>query len=77
MKSKYEELNCRACNLEEESQSHILQCKQLNEGVPSIISLEGIFKGNLLEKIQIAKKFEENFGKLENEFVVPCHKGSE
>ena len=77
MKSKYEELNCRACNLEEESQSQILQCKQLNEGVPSIISLEGIFKGNLLEKIQIAKKFEENFGKLENEFVVPCHKGSE
>ena len=71
MKGNYNDLNCRACKMEEESQSHILKCDKLNEGVRSIENIEGIIKGNLAEKIRISKKFEENFDKLEKDFVIP------
>ena len=71
MKGKFDELNCRACNMKEETQGHILECEKLNEGEIRNERLEGIFKGNLAEKIRIAKHFEENFTKLESILSYP------
>ena len=65
LKGKYDSLYCRGCKISEESQKHIVQdCKILNEGKENI-EYEKIFNGTVLEKLKIARKFQENFIKLE------------
>ena len=63
-KNEYEELLCRACNLEEETQKHVFECKNLNEERELKCNYEKIENGSLEEKLLIVKKFEENLKKL-------------
>ena len=67
-KGKYDdELNCRACGIEEESQKHIIMCKALNENKEvENLNYENIFNGTVKEKLKIATKFKENLKMLEN-----------
>ena len=67
MKGKYEKLECRACNLEEESQKHIMECKILNHESDQKLEYEKVFNGTVSEKLKIAKKFRKNIEKLEEE----------
>ena len=65
MKGKYVSLLCRGCKISEESQKHIIEeCKILNEDRQEI-DYEKILNGTILEKLKIARKFQENSKKLE------------
>ena len=65
LKGKYDSLYCRGCKILEESQKHIVEeCKILNEDRQKI-EYEKIFDGTVLEKLKIARKFQENYQKLE------------
>ena len=67
LKGKYDTLECHACGNEEETQQHILQCKELNRIEDTEVSdYEKLFNGTVIEKLKIAKKFKENFDRLEN-----------
>ena len=60
-------MECHACGNEEETQQHILQCKELNRIEDTEVSdYEKLFNGTVIEKLKIAKKFKENFDRLEN-----------
>ena len=62
-KRKYEDHNCEACKQEEETQKHILECKEIQKKQPNIRynpEYEKLFHGNLNDKIEIAKTFKEN-----------------
>ena len=63
----YDNLECTACGLEEESQIHIIQCKKLNENrLGKRVEYEKLFNGTVKEKLEIAKIFKQNFDVLEN-----------
>ena len=65
MKGSFESLQCRACKLFEESQEHIVNhCKILNKE-EKILEYEKIFNGTVIEKVEIAKRFQKKFEKLE------------
>ena len=67
LKGSYDELECTACGIEEETQKHILECNILNiNGKDEEVKYEKIFNGTVTEKIKIARKFKENFDLLEN-----------
>ena len=38
LRGKYDNLECEACGLEEETQQHIIECKELNRNKASIMS---------------------------------------
>ena len=62
-KRKYEDHNCEACKQEEETQKHILECKEIQKKQQSIkcnLEYEKLFHGNLNDKIEIARTFKEN-----------------
>ena len=62
-KRKYEDHNCEACKQEEETQKHILECKEIQKKQQNIRynpEYEKLFHGNLNDKIEIAKTFKEN-----------------
>ena len=66
LKGKYDDLECGACGLVEESQQHIVECKMLNNNkIFEEIKYEKLFNGTVAEKLKIAYKFRENFSKLE------------
>ena len=59
-KGKYETYECQVCEKEDESQEHIvIKCESLNESMEEK-KYESIFDGNVIEKINIARKFIEN-----------------
>ena len=65
MKGNYDSLYCRGCKIAEESQKHIVQeCKILNDDNQKI-EYEKILNGTIQEKLKIARKFQENYMKLE------------
>ena len=65
LKGKYDSLECRACKNAEESQKHVVQeCQSLNEDTENI-EYEKIFNGSVLEKLKVARKFQQNYQKLE------------
>ena len=65
MKGSFESLQCRACKLFEESQEHIVNhCKILNKE-EKILEYEKILNGTVIEKVEIAKRFQKNFEMLE------------
>ena len=67
LKGMYDNLECTACGLEEESQIHIVQCKKLNENrLEKILKYEKISNGTMNEKLLIAKIFKKNYDVLEN-----------
>ena len=61
-RGKFENFECRACNKEEESQKHIMECKIINKNknIENIPNYEKIFETNVREQVKIAKKFIEN-----------------
>ena len=61
-KGKYENLECYACNNDEETQKHVIEkCKILNENNEGKIpEYEKIFTGNVKMKQLIVKRFQEN-----------------
>ena len=65
LKGKYDSLECRACEIEEENQQHVIECDELNRN-KSIeeFNYEKLFNGTVSEKLKLAKMFKENFEKL-------------
>ena len=64
MKSQYETLECSACLIENESQKHVYECKQIwmeqrNMNIEKP-DYEKIMWGNSVEKITVARIFYEN-----------------
>ena len=66
LKSMYDNTDCGACGQEEESQEHVIKCEVLNKKEKIEFNYEKINSGTVKEKIEIAKKFEENFNLLKN-----------
>ena len=67
LKGMYDNFECTACGLEEESQIHVIKCKKLDENrLEKNIQYEKIFTGTVYEKLEIAKIFRENYDVLEN-----------
>ena len=61
-KNKYETYECDACEVEDESQEHILQCKEISKMQEEScenekIEYEKIMNGTVEEKLNIAKTF--------------------
>ena len=66
VRGKYDNLDCRACDMEEETQQHILVCEELNrKNTAEDIKYEKIFNGTVSDKLKVAQKFKENFDILE------------
>ena len=66
-RSKYENLECRACFREDESQKHIYECIEViknNQNKTKMIQFENIFGENTRYQVEIAKIFLENLNKL-------------
>ena len=69
LKGKYDDLECGACGLVEESQQHIVECKVLNNNkLSEEIKYEKLINGAVAEKLKVAYKFRENFSKLEDKY---------
>ena len=64
MKGNYDQLECRACDIKEEDQKHVYECKLLNKKV-SEIEYEKIYTGTVYEKVKVAQKFRKNLEMLE------------
>ena len=64
MKSMYDSLECTACGIEEENQQHILECSILNTNLEEC-KYGKIFNGTVSDKVKIARRFKENFDRLE------------
>jgi hypothetical protein len=62
-KGKYDTFECDLCNVEEESQEHILNCKEIlktrkdDEKPPDY---KNLFKGNTSLQLDVARYFDEN-----------------
>ena len=66
MRKMYADVFCDACGLQEESQKHIIQeCMKLNDNNDRSLKYEKIYDGTVGEKIEIAKRFEDNYKKLQ------------
>ena len=68
-KGLYNTYECDICEIEEESQEHILTCKEIqNVNSENIGSIEykKIFSGKISEQLGIARKFYENMKIKEN-----------
>ena len=52
-RGKYDNLECRACGLEEETQKHIIICEQLNRKEEEETKYEQIFNGIVSEKLNL------------------------
>ena len=62
-KGIYDDYGCSACGKAEESQSHILECEELqsrNEEIYKSLKFENIFDGNVKEQLKIARIFKQN-----------------
>ena len=66
LKGKYDELECRACKIEQETQKHIVECIVLSKEKEKI-EFEKIYHGTVEEKVIIARKFQKNYKILEEE----------
>ena len=53
VRGKYDNLDCRACDMEEETQQHILVCEELNrKNMVEDIKYEKIFNGTVSDKLK-------------------------
>ena len=66
LKGKYDELECRACKIEQETQKHIVECIVLSKEKEKI-EFEKIYFGTVEEKVIILRKFQKNYKILEEE----------
>ena len=67
-KGKFDNLECRACEIEDETQKHILECTILNKELEKL-DYEKIFKGAVSEKMKIARRFKSNMDVLEQKAI--------
>ena len=61
-KGKYENLECRSCQMEEESQEHVYECTEIRkkrENKTKLIEFEKIYGENAKNQAEIAKIFTE------------------
>ena len=66
MRGKYDNLECEACGLEEETQQHIIKCGVLNRNKDDEnIQYGRLLNGTVREQLKIAYKFKENNDVLE------------
>ena len=69
-KTKYEDLNCKTCKIEEETQKHILECTELDkkdQETKCNLTYEKLFSGNTEEKVMIARIFRKRMEIREND----------
>ena len=67
LQGNYETLECEACGGDYETQEHILACKVINENrTIEKVHYDKLLKGTDIEKLKVAKLFEENFKILED-----------
>ena len=69
-KTKYEDLNCKTCKIEEETQKHILECTELDkkdQETKCNLTYEKLFSGNTEEKLMIARIFRKRMEIREND----------
>jgi hypothetical protein len=67
LKGKYDNWECSACGMEEESQEHNIKCELLNGNIETEeVDYEKIFNGTVAEKLKIAQRFKENHDLLKN-----------
>ena len=60
-KGMNEGLKCKICHEEKnETQTHILECKILNNNETQNLEYEKIENGNIIDMVQIVRKFREN-----------------
>ena len=62
----YEEFTCRVCKIENETQEHLLECKEINKNDNEKIEYAKINNGNVIEMVNIARKFRKSIQKREN-----------
>ena len=65
LKKAFENIECDACGEEEETQEHVILCKDLNKNDEESYEYENLNNGTFSEKIKIAKKFKNNYEILE------------
>ena len=65
MKNAFNNTQCEACGKEEETQEHIVKCKDLNDDNGENYDYGKLKIGTVSEQLRIATKFKENFEKLE------------
>ena len=68
-KGMYSEFECEICEKENETQKHMLECKellQMENNEKNVPEYEKLFNGNVKEKIEIARKFKQNMKIREN-----------
>ena len=72
-KTKYEDLNCKTCNMEEETQKHVLECGEIDKKEPKSkcsLNYNKLFNGDTEDKVLIVRSFRkrmeirENYGKV-------------
>ena len=67
LKGMFDDMNCTACGLEEETQEHVLICSKLTNNKGDMnVKYEKLFNGTVSEKLMIAKMFKESYEVLEN-----------
>ena len=67
LQGNYETLECKACGGDYETQEHILACTVINENrTIEKVHYDKLLKGTDIEKLKVAKLFEENFKILED-----------
>ena len=67
-RGKFDNLDCRSCEIEDETQKHILECTILNKELEKL-DYEKIFKGAVSEKMKIARRFKSNMDVLEQKAI--------
>ena len=69
-RNRYENHECEVCGLFDETQEHILNCKEIlkmNEesGISEIPDYNRIFDGTVMEQVELSKLFNKNMKVIE------------
>ena len=65
-RGKFDDLICRICEEDEESQEHVFLCKDLkNENESNEVEYQQIFNGSVEEKLKVCKKMQKKLKILE------------
>ena len=62
-KGKYENFECEICKIEDETQQHIIECKEINKNRKEekiLPKYEELFKRNVKNQVTIVRHFLEN-----------------
>ena len=70
-RNRYENHECEVCGIFDESQEHVLNCKEILEmneesDISEIPEYNRIFDGTVMEQVKISKIFSKNMKVIEN-----------